>query len=300
MQLSNRMLTVLLIAVNLVWASSYIVNKLILPYFAVSQILFVRIILASICYFFLFKHILPIKNYKKGDWKFFILAGCCEPCLVFWFETQGLSYTTASQAGMIVACAPLATAMGAFFVYKESIGKKCSWGIFWAIIGVVIISFAGSATESAPHPLWGNALMIGAVLSTTINVLIVKQLAYRHSFIVISAAQCIVGSLFFLPQVIHLPFPTAAPLEAWLGLLYLGFIVTFAALLTYNKALTCLKAGHVMLFSNLIPLFTLGLALVILQERLSVTQYMGAAIVMAGVVLAGIPETTATTASKTL
>lgn len=54
--------------------------------------------------------------------------------------------------------------------------------------------------------------------------------------------------------------------------------------------LIALAVVHVILFSNLIPVSTLLLAYVVLGETLNVYQYGGAALVLAGVLLAGAPE----------
>lgn len=39
-------------------------------------------------------------------WKYIVLLALCEPCFYFVFEGYAMIYTTASQAGMVVAALP--------------------------------------------------------------------------------------------------------------------------------------------------------------------------------------------------
>ncbi len=311
MQLSNRTLALLLVCANLTWGGVFVASKIALEYFAIGQILFGRVVFAALCYVLVIKKIFPIKNYKKGDWKWLIAMMLCEPCLLFSFETLGLSYTTASQAGMIVACCPLLTAVGALIFYRESIGKRGLIGIIIAICGVALVAMSGEASEAAPNPFLGNIFMLLAASAGATYALIFKRLAGRYSFLLLSALQCFGGVLFFLPAsgVLALlpaglvpafipasalaPVPDA-PFAAWAAIVYMGLLVSFFSYFIINYSITRLKAAHVLLFSNLIPVFTLLLAFIILGERLLPLQYGGAALVMIGVIFAGVPEDSGT------
>lgn len=307
MQISNRTLAILLVCANLTWGGVFIANKIAIEHFQLGQILFGRVVFAALCYLLLAPKIFKAINYQKGDWKWLIAMILCEPCLLFSFETLGLSYTTASQAGMIVACCPLLTAVGAFFFYRENIGKRGLIGIAIAISGVIFVSASGEASENASNPFLGNLFMLMSATAAAAYALIFKKLAGRYSFLFLSAIQCFGGALFFLPssgilsllpadmipgflpQSILMPLPEA-PLNAWLCIVYMGLLVSFFSYLIINYAITRLKAGHVLLFSNLIPVFTLLLAFIILGERLNGLQYAGAGLVMVGVIFAGVPE----------
>lgn len=307
MQLSNRTLALLLVCANLTWGGVFVASKIALEYFSIGQILFGRVVFAALCYVLLIKKIFPMRNYRKGDWKWLIAMMLCEPCLLFSFETLGLSYTTASQAGMIVACCPLLTAVGALVFYRENIGRRGLIGIIIAISGVALVSMSGEASEAAPNPFLGNIFMLLAASSAAAYTLIFKRLAGRYSFLLLSALQCFGGVIFFLPSsglLSLLPaglipgfIPAAAlapipdaPLTAWASIVYMGLLVSFFSYFIVNYSITRLKAAHVLLFSNLIPVFTLILAFIILGERLLPLQYGGAALVMAGVIFAGVPE----------
>ncbi|MHB9002488.1 MAG: DMT family transporter [Coriobacteriia bacterium] len=84
---------------------------------------------------------------------------------------------------------------------------------------------------------------------------------------------------------------TSLAIGAWSAQVWwlLGAIVllpTFVAVLLYLRALSGLGAGQAAILSTVEPVFTIALAAVVLQERLTPTQWIGAALVVAGVFVA--------------
>lgn len=285
----KQMIFLLLFLAHFVWGGGFIVLKLVMGDLHISQVLLGRVMLAALIYVIIWKKI-PKPDYQKGDWKYLLLLALCEPFLLFSFETLGLSYTTASQAGMIVGCTPLLVALGALVLYGERLSKRCISGILMAVTGVIIVSALGGATVDAPNPLLGNFFMLCAVLSAACYSLTVKFLAQRYSFLFLSAVQVFGATVLFLPVALSKPLPTEISWMSVAGMLYMGIGITFLVYLIINYALTQVKAAHVMLFSNLIPISTLILAFVVLGERLSAVQYCGAALVLGGMMFAGMPE----------
>lgn len=278
-------LMIALALVHVIWGGGFIVIKVAQESFAIEQILLGRVVLASVLYLALWR-IIPKPTYQKGDWKPLLLLALCEPFLLFSFETFGLKYTSASQGGMIVACVPLTVAIGAYLIYKESISKLCLTGIVCAVGGVFIVSAFGGPSEHAPNPLLGNILIFCAVLSATCYALTVKHLCTRYHFMFLSAIQVFGATVLFLPGALSAPIPDNFDLNALWSILYLGLGITFLVYFVINYALTRIKASQVILFSNLIPVSTLVLAYLILNEELAPIQYAGVALVLVGVLLA--------------
>jgi len=285
----TALLFLLLVVAHIVWGGGFIVIKLLIGSFTLPQILLARVFLAAVIYAVIW-HKIPKPEYQKGDWKFLVLLALCEPFLLFSFETLGLAYTSASQAGMIVACAPLTAAVGAFFIYKEKVSTKCTLGICAAVAGVIVVSAFGATDATASRPLLGNLFIFCGVLSSTAYALTIKHLAERYSFLFLSAIQVFGATLLFLPGALAGPMPAEISWKALASMVYLGVGITFFVYFVINYALTRIKAAHVILFANLIPVSTLILAYLILGERLLPMQYLGAALVVGGVLLAGAPE----------
>lgn len=291
-------LVLLLLLVNFVWGSTIIVMKILFNVVSPMQAMFCRVGVAGIIYLCLWKKVrVPI---HKGDGKWLLLLALCEPALQLTFVSTGLNYTTASQTGTIYAFQPLMAAVGAYFFCQERISVRCLTGIGIAITGVVLVSLLGKATAAAPAPLLGNFLVLVSVAAAAGFMLILKRLSPRYPFLFLCAVQSLVGTAYFLIPASLDPLPVNMTAPAWAALLFLGLGPGFGVYLVYNYALTRLKAAYVGLFSNLIPVFSLLLAYLILGERLEPLQYLGALLVLCGVIWAGSPEQVDTPENTTL
>ncbi|QJB58143.1 DMT family transporter [Pseudodesulfovibrio sp. zrk46] len=268
----------------IVWASSFVVLKIAFNHFDPMVVIFGRMIIASICFLFVFKRI-GGNDYRPGDWKKMLFMGVCEPGLYFVFEALALSYTDASQAGMICALLPLMVAVAAHFVLGESITKRNITGFTIAIIGAIALSAAAVSTDTAPNPILGNFLEFLAMVCAVGYIITMKGLSSRYNPWFLTMIQAFVGSLFFFP-LLFLPsttLPTTFPMEGIATVAYLGIAVTIGGYGMYNYAVSKIPVSQATAFINLIPVITLFLGWAILSERLNWMQYAASAVVIAGV-----------------
>ena len=109
-------------------------------------------------------------SYQKGDWKLLALLVACEPCLYFLLESNALRFTTSSQAGVIVAAAPLLVALGAWLFLGERMSAAGAAGLTLTIAGVAGLTLLRGSPANAPAaapanaPL-GNTLEMGAMIA---------------------------------------------------------------------------------------------------------------------------------------
>ena len=267
------------------WGSSFIALKMAFAELPPLWVIFARMALGSVVFLCAWRWRGQI-NYRRGDWKYLLGMAACEPCLYFVFEALALQNTSASQAGMITALLPLLVAMGAFVFLRERITRYSLAGFLLAIGGVVWLSLGGVADEHAPAPLLGNFYEIMAMLCAMCYTLILKFLSTRYSAFQMTAMQSFVGAAFFLPVAAwSAPMPTTVGPTALAAVIYLGLVVTVGACGLYNFALSRLPASQAASFVNLIPLFTLLFAVVLLGESLNFQQMLAAALVFSGVAL---------------
>jgi drug/metabolite transporter (DMT)-like permease len=70
------------------------------------------------------------------------------------------------------------------------------------------------------------------------------------------------------------------------GLLYIGVVASVAAFMAWSVGIRGVGAARGAIFVNLIPLFTAGIAVLTLGERLGLVQLIGGLLVIGGVTLA--------------
>jgi drug/metabolite transporter (DMT)-like permease len=272
-----------LVVAMALWGSSFIALKLAFTELPPMWVIFGRMALGSLVFLLAWRWRGRIE-YRAGDWKYLLGLAACEPCLYFIFEALALQRTSASQAGMITALLPLLVAVGAYLTLRERITRTTLAGFLLAVVGAVWLSLAGDADEHAPAPLLGNFFEFLAMLCATGYTLLLKHLSSRYSAFALTALQAFVGSLFFLPLALfNAGLPAEISTQGWGAVVYLGIVVTVGAYGLYNFGVGRLPASQASGFTNLIPVFTLLMAVLFLGERLNAWQLLAVGLVFIGV-----------------
>ncbi len=278
-----------LIFAMFIWASSFIALKAAMEDLGPFTVIFLRMIIASLCFVYFIKSFLKY-DFSKKDVKFILLLALFEPCLYFIFESKALQLTSASQAGMITSLMPIITAMAAGYFLKEIITKQLIFGSLIAMCGAIWLSLQGTTSISSPNPLLGNFLELLAMVCGAGYTITARYLSDKYSALFITAIQAFIGAIFFTPLFLYEYFtiPLNITMNSFLWVLYLGVVVTLAGYGLYNYALTKITASKAAVFVYLIPVFTLILAYFVLNEKLSVLEFIACFVILFGVFLSEV------------
>ncbi|GAA5213099.1 DMT family transporter [Corallincola platygyrae] len=282
--MQQRLPTIALIIAMLLWGSSFIALKYAIGEMHPVWVIFGRMLLASLCFLLMFKAVKQFK-YQAGDWKRLAVMSLCEPCLYFVLEGEAMRHTSAAQAGMITALLPLMVAVLAWFSVGEKVSRKMLSGFMVAIIGVVWLTLAGESDSHAPNALWGNFLEFLAMICAAVYSINLKHLSARYPAITLTAFQAFCGAIFFAPMLMWVPVPEQVSNIALLSIVYLGVVVTLGAYLLYNYAISKVKVTAAAGYVNLIPVFSLLFAYILLGERLNSQQWVAAGLIILGVLI---------------
>lgn len=285
MQQSRPFALACLVLAMALWGSSFIALKLAFAEWPAMWVIFARMAIGSLIFLAAWRW-RGRMDYRAGDWKYLVGLAVCEPCLYFVCESFALQYTSAAQAGMITALLPLLVAVGAFLLLHERIARNTWAGFALAVLGALWLTLAGEPDQHAPQPLLGNFFELLAMVCATGYTLLLKHLSARYSPFILTAMQAFIGSVFFLPlAVVGSGVPPAPSGQGLFALVYLGSVVTVGAYGLYNFGVSRLPASQATGFINLIPVFTLVFAWLLLGERLNGQQLLAAGLVFAGVAL---------------
>ena len=286
LRLQNILPILSILAAVFLWGSSFSAVRYLLTELPPFAVMFCRIFIA-------FVFIIPIsrkfwpKNYQKGDWKILLPMVLFQPCLYFLFESNALTFTTSSQAGIISACLPLMVAVAAWVFLSESISNRTIAGLVLSITGVVMLTVFQSQTSSAARPFLGNFLELLAMASACGNMILVKKLSSRYDTWSLTIMQITAGLIFFLPGAVSV-FQTDLTFFTWkiiLILIYLGVCVSFLAFGLYNWGISKIDASRASIFINLIPVTAVALGWLFLGETLYTKQIFAAMIIIGGVII---------------
>ncbi len=171
--------TISLIIAMLLWASSFVAMKLAFRGYHPMQVVFARMVIASLLFLVFIPSFMKIK-WRFKDLKYLSIMAACEPCLYFLLEAEALKRTSASQAGMITAMLPLLVAILAWFWLGEHIGRQTLIGFSLAIIGACWLSLASDASNNAPNPLLGNFFEFLAMVCAAVYTVSLKHLTHSY------------------------------------------------------------------------------------------------------------------------
>lgn len=269
------------------WGSSFVALKHAMEVFSPYSVIFMRMLIASIC-FLLLKRFFGKIEYQKGDWIYLVLMSLGEPCFYFVFEAYAVKYTSAGSVGVINSLMPPMVAIAAWFFLKEKINRWAVIGLSIAIVGAVALTWVSTSSEHAPNPVLGNLLEFGAMASSCFYVIILAKISSRYSAFFLTAMQSFVGSLFFLPFAWYQPVLVAGQNPDWthiLSVIYLGIFVSLGGYFAYNWGVSKIGASKAAMFVNLVPVFSLLIGFLLLGERLSIVQLACVGLILAGVIL---------------
>ena len=274
-----------LLIATFLWGSSFIALKYTIELYPPVVVIFLRMSITLIVCAMLWRYVKRF-DYQKGDWKYLLCMSLAEPCLYYLFEGHALVYTSASQAGVIVSCFPLIVAILAFIFLKEYLSKAIVTGFIFCITGGIALTLVSPDNSSAPNPILGNFLEFMAMVCAATYAVCVKRIVHRYSPLSLIALQGLSDTVFFAPFLLFIELPSSMSIESIGAILYLGAFVTLGAYGMYNYAISKVSVLTAAAFANLIPVFTLFLASVMLSERLTWQQWIAIATVFIGVLIA--------------
>lgn len=272
----------------LIWGMTFISTKVLLADFLPIEILFFRFIIGFFTLFLLSPRRLKTKSIQEE--LTFAMAGLTGICLYYLLENIALTYTLASNVGVIISIAPFFTAMLSHFMLKEkNLQGTFFIGFLLAMAGIYLISFQGAQVKVNPL---GDLLAIFAALLWAVYAVLSKKIT-GFSYATIPATKKIFfyGLLWMLPVVIY----TGAPIQPdrffnginLCNLLFLGLGASALCFVTWNFSVKVLGPIRTSIYIYLVPVITVITSVLILHEALTTNALIGTALILVGL---GISE----------
>lgn len=271
----------------LIWGTTFIATKVLLGAFAPAEILLFRFAvgLAALCL------ACPRRMRCLGLRRELTLAaaGLCGVCLYYLLENIALTYTLASNVGVIISVAPFFTALLARFLLREGgrPGRGFLLGFVLAMAGVTLLS--GGVSAGGGAQFIGDLLaLLAALVWACYSVLTRRIAAWGLSTILTTRRVFLYGLLCMLPALGGVR-PEAARLlqPVYLAnLLFLGLGASALCFVSWGFAVRALGAVKTSVYIYLVPVITLAASFLILGETLTPAALLGAALTLAGLLFA--------------
>lgn len=279
----------------LFWGFSFISTKIAVVVFPPMSLGMLRFAIAIIFLYVIKLKYAPFEKLRAKDIPMLFAAGLFGVTLYFFFENNGISLVSASEASIAVGSIPVLMMITDWLLGKiknlkerkteNSKIRGRQWiGCFVSIAGVWLV--AGASFTVSGSAL-GYIYMSGAAISWVFYSFLTRSLFAKHSITFIVFWQSLAGFICFIPF-------TFAELKNWGNasfeiIAHLLFLAVFCSALGhwfYVIAMENLNVTISGVFLNLIPVITVIAGFFVLGERLSPPQWLGAALVVSGVTLA--------------
>lgn len=270
-----------------IWGTTFISTKILLVDFQPVEILFFRFVMG----FFVLFVIAPkrLKTANRKEKLTFAVAGLCGICLYYLLENIALTYTLASNVGVIISVAPFFTAILAhlFMKSEEKLRVQFFAGFIVAMAGIVLISFNGQKLEL--NPMGDLLAIVAALVWAFYSILTRKISSFGYPVILTTRRIFFYGILFMIPTLFFFDFQLELSrftnLTYLFNILYLGLGASALCFVTWNFAVKELGAVKTSVYIYMVPVITVVTSVLILHEQLTVLADIGTILTLIGLFL---------------
>jgi drug/metabolite transporter (DMT)-like permease len=286
----------------LIWSTSFVATKAALVEVEPLALGAVRFALAALLAGLIAAVFGGLRVQGVADLGRLCLGGLLGITLYFSMENVGVDLATASDAALVVASYPAIAMVVEALVYRRRLSARRLVGVGLAIVGVnailgnALLASAGQGWD-APR-LVGNAILLATGLVWAFYNLATRSVVARYPMPTVVFWQTAFGALLFVP--VALVERAATGGGSWipsggvalLAVVHLGVLCSVVAFLLYARGLKGLDASSAVSVMNLVPVFGVLFAVLLLSEPLGPLQVLGGLVVVAGVAqsVRGDPE----------
>ncbi len=226
-----------------------------------------------------------------AQWKSLLLLGFFQPFMYFACETIGISMTSASEGGMMVAVIPIFTILFARLFLKEQPSGPQIGAVVLSVAGVLLIGFM-QATEEFGSNFLGLVILLGAPFAGAAFSVLSRHLSQRFRPLEMTFVMMHIGAAVFFPASLiqHAAdgslgaflAPLGVP-QVMAGIAYLAVLSSVTAFFLLNYALSRLAASQVSAFPSLTTLVAVGASVMLLGEVLHWYHWLGGLFIVTGV-----------------
>ena len=209
---------------------------------------------------------------------------------VFGFNVSvfyGLRLTSAVNGALIMAFNPALTVVLSALLNREPISRRQMGGLLLGLVGVIVVVSKGSLQTLATMSFSAGDLLVflgslGWAAYSAIPKRFVRDLSSMQVTGSTIAGGAAIMAAFALAAAPDFLQPPPLPLAA--AIVFMGLFGSVLSYLWWNQGIQKIGAASIAVFINLVPIFAALIGL-LLGQSISLAQWVGAVLVIAGVLL---------------
>lgn len=285
--MTKKKIYILMICSAFFWAGAFIAGKYTVPYIPTFTLTFLRFFFATIILYFVMKQMKVDFRLQKDKLPVYLFTGIVGMFGYHVLFFTALKYTTAINTSMIAATNPMVTTLLAFFFLRSRLGTRQVFGILLSFFGV-LLTITGANFDILRSFSFnaGDLWMLAAVAAWAAYSVFSKSKGKGIQPIVLTYYSFLVCTIILIPFVLFerpWEFLISVPVSAHLAVLYMSIFPSVIGYLVQQMAIKEIGPSKASIFVNLVPVFSIILAVLILGEDVEPVKLLTAAIIIAGV-----------------
>ena len=275
----------------LIWGTTFISTKVLLETFSPVEILFIRFVMGYLALWLVCPRTLKLDSRRQEP--LFMAAGLCGITMYYLLENIALTFTLASNVGVIISIAPFFTAiLSCLFLGGTRPGRQFFIGFLLAMAGIFLLSFGSSSLSINPM---GDILAVAAAIIWAVYSTLTKKIrALCYGTIHTTRRTYFYGLIFMIPALALMDFNVSlsqvtSPLNLC-NLLFLGLGASALCFVTWNLAVKILGSVRTSVYIYMVPVITTVSSALVLKEPVTMTAVCGIALTLAGLFLSERPS----------
>ncbi|MDP6829716.1 MAG: DMT family transporter [Alphaproteobacteria bacterium] len=262
---------------------------------------FYRYVIGVICFLPVLPFLWPASRIRLGDYAKIAALGALFFGLFPWAFNASLQYIPAARGAIGLATIPVQTLIVAVIFGREKLTPNKIISVGLAFAGIALVFGPEAMKVSGSDYMLGDGLMLLGAFSAAIYSVFSRATLGAHGPLFVTALAMAFGVLALAPLVQFEPGIFQIPQfthEGWIAVLFLG---TFGGALQFSLftwALRWLPPTRTVIYLTLNPISAMLLAVLLLNESLTLVLVAGLALVLAGIFAGNIPRTSSNLARQ--
>ncbi len=274
------------ITVVVIWAMTFVSSKVLLEDFTPIEVLFDRFVIATLALLILRPKALKFTSFK-GE-LFCALSGLLGITLYFVAENTALTLSNASNVSLIVSTAPIFVAIGALIRNrKQKLGFNLILGFILAMIGIACISFSSLKLEL--NPLGDLIALSCAIVWALYSLCVDKATNMGIKTLDLTIKTFLYATFLTVPLMgiygYEIKFEALLKPINICNYLFLSLLASAFSFILWTKANHFLGIVKTNICLYAVPAVTAVGAVLIIDEKLTIFNFIGMVLAIAGTVI---------------
>jgi drug/metabolite transporter (DMT)-like permease len=276
-----------LIGLFLIWSNTFTFIRIATRSLSAANLAILRFAMVW-PFLFLFPSLYRLRRLARGDWPRLLFISFLMVAGYHLALNAAEARVTASVAALTAGFAPILTGIFSAVILHEMLPRRRVAGLVVSLAGLAVL-VVGINGRIELTSLLGVSLAFLAPLCWSLSTVLGKPLVARYRGLDVTIWGLFLGTLFLLPWL--RPASLAAqvatmPGIAWVSVGYLAYLSILLGYPVWFRALETKKASETGMFIYLNPLIGTASGVLFLHESLTPLMMLGAAGVLAGLVVA--------------